>query len=172
MRAFGGILMRRAAYRRARPLSTKQALHLVLRSSQARGSWSFLTAKNRQIVDSVLTKFARKYGVKIYQRGVARDHIHLLVRTTNRFAYRAFIRALSGAIALKVSGANRFQGLRKRFWDYRPFSRVVEWGRGYSLARDYVLLNQLENMGLIPYHRGRLSSLFRPLLKGVQESSA
>ncbi len=172
MRAFGGILMRRAAYRRARPLSTKQAMHLVLRSSQAEDTWSFLTPKNRKIIDAVLNKFANRYGVRVYQRGVARDHIHLLVRMTNRFAYRAFIRALTGAIALKVTGANRLRGLKKRFWDYRPFSRVVDWGRGYSLAKDYVLLNQLEGMGLIPFHRGRLSALFRPLLKGVRESSA
>jgi hypothetical protein len=56
----------------------------------------------------------------------------------------------------KIMGS---QKLTKKFWDYRPFSRVVEWSKAYRIAKDYVLLNQLEGLGIIPYQPNRLRQL-------------
>ncbi|MGE0762071.1 MAG: hypothetical protein AB7N80_02215, partial [Bdellovibrionales bacterium] len=34
-----------------------------------------------------------------------------------------------------------------RFWDYRPFSRVVRGLRAYLSLKDYVEINELEGLG-------------------------
>jgi hypothetical protein len=39
-----------------------------------------------------------------------------------------------------------------RFWDYRPFTRVVESFRAYLNLRDYLLINELEGQGCERVH--------------------
>ncbi|MGE0764813.1 MAG: hypothetical protein AB7N80_16185, partial [Bdellovibrionales bacterium] len=38
-----------------------------------------------------------------------------------------------------------------RFWDYRPFSRVVRGLRAYLSLKDYVEINELEGLGAPQY---------------------
>jgi len=46
--------------------------------------------------------------------------------------------------------------LKERFFDQRPFTRIVNgWTRAYSAAKDYVVLNQMEAAGIIPHNRNR-----------------
>ena len=155
-RSFGGDLLKKAKNRTARPLSTKKSMHIVLRSEHAKGEWSFKTRRNRQIVAQATEKAAQKFGVKIYKFASGGNHLHLLVKLGNRFAYRGFIRALTGTIALQITAANKYKKIGKKFWSGRPFSRIVEWGSAFRLALDYVMLNQLEAAGVFPYQRGRL----------------
>lgn len=61
------------------------------------------------------------------------------------------MRAISGIIAIKVTGANKTKELKQKFWDYRPWTRIVEWKKAYTIAKDYVIQNHLEAIGLIPY---------------------
>lgn len=158
-KAFGSTLMRKAKNRGARPISTKQAMHVVLRSSQAVGEWSFKSKKNAQIVSETLKATAKKYGVKVYSFANVGNHLHIVLRLTNRQAYRGFIRALTGTIAIKVSGANKLNKLKRKFWDYRPFTRVLTWGRDFSRAIDYIWLNQLESWGVLAHSKGRLKDV-------------
>jgi REP element-mobilizing transposase RayT len=153
---FGGNLLRQAKNRTARPITTKKSMHLVLRSTQAKGEWSFKTPRNKKIVHQTLEETAKKFGVKIYQYANSGNHLHLLVKLGNRFAYNGFIRALSGTLAIKITAANKFKKLNQKFWDARPFSRIVEWGRAYKLIKDYLTLNQLEAEGIFAYQKGRL----------------
>lgn len=69
------------------------------------------------------------------------------MRLGNRFAYPAFIRALTGAVALAITGANRFKKLKKRFWDRRPYSRVVTSHRAFRNMQAYIRINILEGNG-------------------------
>lgn len=155
--------MKKANGRGARPLTTKKSMHLVLRSSQAIGDWSFRTKKNSAIVDLTLKKLSYKYGVKIYGFANAGNHLHLIVKLGNRFTYAGFIRSLTGILALKITGSNKLKALKRKFWDRRPFSRVIEWGRAYTLAKDYLLLNQLEATGVFCYQPNRLRDvILRP----------
>ena len=134
-------------------------MHLVVRSSQAVNEWSFKTKKNSQIVQDTLEKTSKKYGVKVYSFTNSGNHLHIVLRLTNRFTYKAFIRALTGTIAIKVTGAKKFNKLKKVFWDQRPFTRVLAWGRDFARAIDYVWLNKLESWGAIPYQKGRLRNI-------------
>lgn len=142
----------RAGRKGSRPLATKNTMHFVLRSSKAKGIWSMARPNNRKKIDRITRKFAQKYGVRILSLANVGNHLHFHVQLTNLFTYKAFIRAISGAIAIAVTGQNRWtkvnDGPKLKFWDYRPFSRVIAGGRRAFLAvKDYLQINQLEGFG-------------------------
>ena len=145
--AFGGTLLRQKKNRYARPLSTKLPIHLVIKSSQAKGGWSFLLPRNRRILENTLKLMAKLYGVRVLEVGNSGNHCHFLLRISNRQLYKSFIRAFTGTMVRKICGTAK---LARRFFDFRPFSRVVIGWRGYQIARDYVWLNHLEGLGVIP----------------------
>ena len=45
-------------------------------------------------------------------------------------------------------GARGTKDRRRKFWDQRPFSRVVFGRRAFYRVRDYVDMNELQGMGL------------------------
>lgn len=163
----GDLLKTREGRKHGRPLSTTSTMHIVLRSTQAKGSKSFY--RYRKPITEILSKFADKYGIKIVTFANAGNHLHLQIKLSNRFAYFKFIRAVTAAIAMKVGGVNRWtkklatyevkqhemaqqtssssDRLRNRFWDRRPFSRVVESFKAYLNLKDYIRINQLEGEG-------------------------
>jgi REP element-mobilizing transposase RayT len=161
MLQFGGSLLKKSNAKTARPISTKHAMHIVLKSSLAKGEWSLLSPKNQKMVDKALRTLTKKYGIKIYEFANVGNHLHLLIKLNNRFTFKPFIRALAGCIALKVTGANKFKGLKHKFWDYRPWSRIVEWKKAYTMAKDYVIQNHLEAIGLIPYQTRNYKKHFK-----------
>lgn len=182
---FGGALLE-GRRKHSRPLSSKNSLHFVLRSRWATGNDSFLVPRNRKVIDNIITHFAKKFGVKIYERALNSNHIHLLLRITNRPLYRAFIKAVSGKIASQVMGQQSFKLFCKSrqlgsfelhakkskagdgvqtteensteigkksqgFWEFRPFSRIVNWGSDFKTCVQYLKQNVLEAMGFTPY---------------------
>lgn len=159
--AYGGELRKTRIGRGARPLSTRQTMHLVMRSSKAQGDWSLRHPRHRKRVTAIIVRFARVNGVRVLSLANVGNHLHLHIKLGNRFAYARFIRAVTGAIAQAVTGRTRWKARRARkqntnapaaanaekFWDYRPFTRIVESWRAVLNLRDYVRLNQLEGDG-------------------------
>jgi hypothetical protein len=80
------------------------------------------------------------------------NHLHIHLQLKQIRLYKPFIRAITGAIALTVMGASKNQKKVKknkdRFWDYRPFTRIVSSYRQYLNTRDYIAINQLEGKGV------------------------
>lgn len=148
---FGGALVGRGHAKKARPLSTKHAMHVVLRSSLAKGEWSLRSAKNLRMVERMLRKLAAQYGIRIYKFANVGNHVHLLIKLSNRYTFAPFMRAFAGTIALKVTGANKLSALKEKFWDCIPWSRIVEWGKAYRSAKAYVFQNEMEAAGAVPY---------------------
>lgn len=115
---------------------------------------SFRYGKNPQRIEQIIKKFAAKNGVKILSIANVGNHLHLHIKLGNRFGYAPFIRAVSGAIVLAVTKTfkNNENKTRKdfdgHFWDYRPFTRIIEGMRGYLSVRDYIKVNQLEGAGV------------------------
>jgi REP element-mobilizing transposase RayT len=158
-RIFGGSLLH-GRRRRSRPLSTSEAIHLVLRSSWARGPTSFLLTKNKKFIQWLLASNAKKYGIKVYRCAIVSNHLHLVIRIRDRRSYRAFIRVFSGRVATQVmnsqsfqsfqrylwvkfqSDTNEIQGKGQAFWQFRPWSRILYWGRDFKQACRYVELNE------------------------------
>ena len=123
-------------------------MHLVLRSTRARGEWSFRRPKNERRIRQLADRFARRYGVRVLSLANVGNHLHFHVKLSNRHLYRPFIRALTGAIAMAVTGASRWKPLEGKFWDYRPFTRIIQSFRGFLNLRDYIRINQLEGAGV------------------------
>ena len=136
LKFFGGILLN-GRRKSTRPLSSKDSIHFVLRSSWAMGSDSFLASRNRKSVDLLITHFAKKFGVKIYQRAIQTNHIHLLLKITNRALYKAFIRALSGKIASHVMGQQSFRLFKESRISLKS-KRVSEGGYGSVPSHDQI----------------------------------
>lgn len=144
----------------ARYIDPKGFLHLVLRSTLAKGERSFLMRD--RTIRKVLQTQAAATGVTIRSFANAGNHLHLIVSPHSRRSFKRFIRASTGLIARKTLGAERNSPWRKpsrdrsgavltdtarsptRFWDARPFTRIVTWGRDYSGVKNYLELNRVE----------------------------
>ncbi len=157
------------------------------------GKDGFLTKRNHQAIQQILVRFSKKFGVKVYQQAINSNHIHLLLRITNRTLYTAFIKAVSGQIASHTMGQQSFRvfaDARKKiapgdgsmasvssqanknadsnadadsvtntaihqtpegFWQFRPFSRITNWGKDFKQCTGYLKQNILEAFGFVNY---------------------
>lgn len=151
-RSYGGQLRNtRRGRQGARALTTTGSIHLVLRSSRARGAWSFLLSKNRMIIKSALNTHAKKNFVNIISVANVGNHLHIHLKIADRILYKRFIRAVTGIIALKIMSASkntpRVVNSATRFWDYRPFTRIITDFKYFLNLEDYILINQFEGLG-------------------------
>lgn len=145
---YGGSLQKKRQGRaHARPLSTSDTMHLVLRSTQAVGKQSFRTPRNFQKIEKLLHKFAQKYGIKVLDYANNHNHLHIHLKLTNHHQYRAFIRALTGAIATFVTKSSRLNPMKRKFWDRRPYTDIAKGLRYFRNLRNYIKINQLEGEG-------------------------
>ena len=155
--AFGGTQMGKSNPKTARTVNSKQGLHIVLRSRHARGARSFL-ARAREI-EALLKDVGTKTGVKVYRVANAGNHLHLLVKFLNRRALRRFLRAVTGIIARITLGAQKGSPSALKddesFWDARPFTRIVAWGRDFNRVKNYLQLNRLEVATGLPRSEAR-----------------
>ncbi len=152
-KAYGGELFNtRKGRSQPRPIVTKTSMHLVLKSSFAVKERSFLMPSNKQAIRKIIKKFSLKYGVQILSGANVGNHLHFHVKFANRSTYKPFIRAITSAIAMSVMGVSRWKtktqvGIKK-FWDYRPFTRVIVGMRGYLNINNYIEINKLESQGI------------------------
>jgi len=154
---FGGSL-NKGNPRDSRPISTKRPMHLVMRSTLARGEKSFLRPARAKHIKNLVQRLAQGNGVKVYRFANSGNHLHMIVLPKSRDGFNAFIRAISGLIARITLGVERGRALGLKFWDARPFTRILEWGKDYTHACRYLLQNTLEALGFIPY-RSRVSKV-------------
>ncbi len=151
--SFGGSL-NQGKRKSARPIVTKRPMHLVLRSSNAKGELSLI--RESAFIRLLIQRMAKGFHVQVYEQAINGNHIHLLVKAMTRDGFKQFSMGLSGRIAQRMTGATKGAPLEKKFWDFSPFTRVVEWGRDFLNAKKYVVQNVLEAAGLIPYQpRGK-----------------
>lgn len=139
----------------ARPFDPKQALHVTLRSSKARGEWSLLSPRNHDKVHDFTQRIAAKHGVRLYRFANVGNHVHLLLRARTRTALQRFLRELSGGLAQILTGARKGMGLARSqgdairgFWDTLAFSRIVSAGRDFQNVARYLVKNLFEAAGI------------------------
>ncbi len=141
-RLYGGSLQ----YRKLeRPLSTTKAVHLTIRSKACKNGIS-LRSETSAINKHIFT-FSESFGLKVYKHAINSNHIHLVIRIKDRRQYNGFIRALTGTIALKF----KMKCKTTNFWDLRPFTRLVNWGRDFQRVCNYITKNFKEAVGYLPY---------------------
>jgi REP element-mobilizing transposase RayT len=143
-----------------RPIDPKQALHVVLRSSKARGKLSMLHPKNCNMIESFVQKCAKRWGVRIYRFANVGNHLHLLIQVPTREAWKRFSKELSGGVAQIVTGAQKGAALtresdpsipesaKRGFWDHLLYTRIVSFGRDFKGACRYFIKNLFESAGV------------------------
>jgi len=149
--SFGGMYFKNYNPMTDRPMNSRKALHVVLKSSLATGSRSFLNEKLEGEVWEIIEKHAKKNGMKLYGYANSGNHLHILMRIHSRLAYRRFIRSITGLIARTTMGAQRGAAKNQKFWDGRPFSRIVNFGEDFEKVKKYLSRNTFESIGWIPH---------------------
>lgn len=119
-----------------RPIASDKLIHMVLKSKEK------ILRKNKDFVEKTIRTQAEKAGVIIYDLSIQSDHAHHSLRVHSRRAYLKFIRATTGLLARKFG---------RGIWKYRPYTRVSEWGKAHKALKEYIKINELEALGLIPY---------------------
>ncbi len=135
--------IRKGKRKLARPIDPKRPLHLVMRSTRARGELSLLKTKHRKPIETLLRQTAQRFQIRIYGYANVGNHLHLLIQGKDRKSIQNFLRVAAGKIALLVTQAKKGQAFG-RFWDLLAFSRVVEWGRGFRTLRNYIIKNLID----------------------------
>jgi len=172
---FGGRYLKNYNPNCQRPMDSKKALHLVLKSSQAVGDKSFKSEKFEAKIWDIIKHHAEKTGIKIHEYANGGNHLHLLLHAKNRDDYTAFIKTITGLIARTVGKSERGKPLKKRFWDARPFSRVVSFAKKeFKAIKTYLLRNTLEAIGWMKYisRDSRMPKELRKMLVGGVTNSA
>lgn len=147
---FGGSLLN-GKRKEARPLSTKHPLHLILKSEKARGTCSFIN--HRFAIELALAKAAAQFKVKIYDKAVSNDHIHMVIFFKSKETYKGFVRVLSAQIVRIIAEKTKMP--LKNFFTQRPYTKILSWGRQFKTALEYQVLNQMEYFGLRPKKKTR-----------------
>lgn len=167
---FGGTLLKKSHAKTSRPLSTKLPIHIVLKSSKAKGNDSFLSPRNSRIIKVLIKKTSQRFRIQVLEFSINSNHMHILAKGCRREDLKGFLRTLSALIARYVQNKHKPQKSTTKnsssnkssqtnesgFWDQRPFTRIVESLRGYVVAKDYVVLNQLEALGVVSYKPRRI----------------
>ncbi len=168
----GSLLLGRR--RKARPLSVKKPIHLVLRSDYAYGPRAL--TRHRPLIEKILRKAQLRFRIRVYEKAIVSNHIHLLVKGHNKQEIQNFFRVIAGHIAQEIlrnfpiqkyekpkpggapSGpsassqtASKTREKENKFWETRIYSRLVTWGRDFLATKKYVITNTLEALGIIAY---------------------
>ena len=129
----------------ARPLATKRPVHVVLKSSRAKGNWS-LRRKERQVEDCVF-KTAKRFNIRIRLYQNVGNHLHLAIQGKHRREIQNFFRVLPQLLAYLVTSTRKGRPIG-RFWDAPLFTRVVNWGKDWLNLRAYFEKNRWEMKGM------------------------
>src|SRR5437868_7167199 len=138
---FGGSLLvgRRKT---ARPLSIKNPIHLILKST---GASCFVPGSRK--LETLIRSHADKYGIKLYEISLNWSHIHLLTKLPSKQAYISFIRTITSLI---VAFLSKLKGKSlKGLFDLPPFTKILSWGKQFKTVIEYHELNDLEARGLV-----------------------
>ncbi|MGE3260296.1 MAG: hypothetical protein AB7K68_00810 [Bacteriovoracia bacterium] len=153
--AYGGQLRSLRVERAGpRPIATGNSMHVVLRASRAKGPLSFKQPRNAQKIQAIVKRFAAKYRVEIISLANVGNHLHFHLKLAKLHGYKPFIRAVTAAIAMAVAGKSRWNKVKEKFWDYRPFTRLVLSKSGYLRLTDYIEINKLEGAGYSRFDAG------------------
>lgn len=145
---FGGDLLKTRKGRQGpRPLCVHDSMHIVMRSSLAKGKLGFRVPKNFQRIEKILKTFAARHGVRIDSHVIQFNHLHLQVQLSSIKGYKKFIRAVTAAIAMAITGMSRWNPMDVKFWDRRPFSRIVRGPLEEATLYEYIEINKYEALG-------------------------
>lgn len=138
-----------------RPFSKKHCMHLVLKSSKAKGRHSFLHTKNKKMIDTLVRNLAKKCKVEIKDYVNVGNHLHVLIKCSHRIYMRKYLRSITGVIPRRLLSCEKGSQLGYSFWDSRPFTKIIAFGfKPFQTIRKYFdknrrqVMNRVEGFGL------------------------
>ena len=139
-REFGGSLLK-GRRKSIRPLSTRVPIHLVLRSENKRAYKALAYGSNTN--RKILCVVAKRFQIRILDVVFNHNHVHLVIRIPSRESYNGFIRLLTSRLA-------QFAKLKKgELFRFRPYTRLLSWGREMKTISNYMKKNYVEAIGSI-----------------------
>ncbi len=137
---FGGSLLENKR-KSKRPLSIKQPLHLILKSSHR----EVFNPSNARLT-KLIKEQAQRFHIKVFDFAVNWNHIHLLIQIKSRESYVQFIRALTSILATRIRSARPFLN---QIFTLRPYTKIITWGCQFRNAMKYQVINKLEAFNLL-----------------------
>ncbi|HPI40395.1 MAG TPA: transposase [Pseudobdellovibrionaceae bacterium] len=134
-----------------RPFDSKQLVHVVFKAKLGDGIWFTRSSKS---IQTLLIQVANKYDLKIKEKSINKDHIHILVWTKVRQNLIQFLRLFAAEMGRKYKEIFKRFGINKtkNLWMARPFTRLVNWGkRSVDVITKYIQKNTHEALGFIEY---------------------
>ena len=122
-------------------------MHLVLKAERATGPWCFRSPQNYAKVIGILKKFSLRQNVTILSFANVYNHMHFHIRFPDRTRYKRFIRAITSAIVHAISGVHRRNKPKTKFWDFRPFTRIIYDELARRIIENYIRINQFQGAG-------------------------
>lgn len=138
-----------------RPFDSKKLTHAVFKAKLGPAVWF---TRSRNSIGHLLKNVASKYGVKIKDVAINKDHIHVVFYTKHRRGQALFLRLVAAEIGRKYKLIRERFGIRRsgKLWVARPFTRLVSWGRkSLQRVQAYLMKNRNEAMGFIEYRPRR-----------------
>ena len=155
--------------RSRRRFSTGTSVHVTLHSKIAFGERSL--TNHWPLIEEIIQRNSRRFKVRIYQKAICNNHIHLLLRGRNRKKTQNFFRVVAGHIAQQIlnrhpltraeerggahtrirDGKLLCKKNQRKFWSVLLYSRIVKWGDDFATVFRYVIRNTLETLRVIPY---------------------
>ncbi len=121
---FGGTLLKNSNAKVVRPLQGKSFLEVVLKS---RRHDFFKNSKSDKIIlKKTFRQMCAKYKMTCEQLRIGKQSLSFRIYLKNKKSYHPFIRSLTGALALRLSKANKFKALKQSFWICRPWTCVIK----------------------------------------------
>jgi REP element-mobilizing transposase RayT len=144
-------------------------MHVVLKSSKAKEKYSFY--RHKKFIKRLLNKQSKQHFVKIYQWQNVGNHLHLVLRCKNKDHFNNFLRAVSGLIPRHILKAQRGSAKGMKFWDQRPFTRIIRWAKDYRQMLWYMRKNDYQAKGYDLEHAQYLvliDKLWRKLVTALE----
>jgi REP element-mobilizing transposase RayT len=126
-----------------RPLSKSKPLHLVLKSDKAVGRLSFLSLKNKPMVERIIRQKAKKFGILIQDFANVGNHLHLKLKISSRENFQKFLKAITTQIAKGVTQAKKGKPFG-RFWQGLAFTRILTSRKEELYLKGYIEANRKE----------------------------
>jgi hypothetical protein len=123
-----------------RPLDYKKTTYLVLRLKPLLPS--LLNPRDKNLRKG-FCKIADKYNIKVYQLIFNHTHLHAAILIPDRQAYVSFVRELTSKLVAYFSRTTKIKF--KKIFLNRPFTRIVEWGKGFQKLMNYLVKNEKES---------------------------
>ncbi|PIT98973.1 MAG: hypothetical protein COT74_12065 [Bdellovibrionales bacterium CG10_big_fil_rev_8_21_14_0_10_45_34] len=141
-----------------RPFDTTKLIHTVFKAKLGKNIWF---TKSQVSIGRLLETAAKRYKLKLKDKAINKDHIHLLIEPNQsqpydeaRREFLRFLRFFAAQMARKYEEIHKRLGLKKSqdFWIARPFTRLVGWGRKtLTNIRNYFEKNRNEAAGFVTF---------------------